>query len=68
MPLSFIFFVLLKTLSDEKYNKNFKIIVIFIIFFTLFIFLHWPYLWTLSLSEWLNFSVHFSSNEPNGLL
>ena len=65
MPLSFIFFVFLKTLSDEKYNKNFKIIIIFIIFFTLFMFLHWPYLWTLSLSEWLKFfSPFFQAMNP----
>ena len=28
-------------------------------FYILFLFLHWPYLWSLSLSEWLNFFVPF---------
>ena len=65
IPFSFIFFIFLKHLSDDKYEENIKTIFIFVIFFTFFLFIHWPYLWTLSLPEWLNFfSPFFQAMNP----
>ena len=55
IPISFIFFILMKSLSENEIKKNIEILLAFIFLLILFLFLHWPYLWTLSLHNWLNF-------------
>lgn len=55
IPISFIFFILIKSLSENEIPKNIKTLIFFIFFLIIFLFLHWPYLWTLSLQNWLNF-------------
>ena len=59
LPISFIILLLLEYLSDNKHKKFFKNFVIFLSFYVFFLFIHWPYLWTLSLSDWLNFFTPF---------
>ena len=55
MPLSFLFIIFLKSLSENKLIENLKILIFFIFFYIIFLFLHWPYLWTLSFDQWANF-------------
>lgn len=59
LPLSFIVFLFFKTLDDNYYKKNFKILFLFAFIYIFTLFLHWPYLWTLNLSEFLNFFTPF---------
>ena len=60
-PISFIFICLLKCVNEKEYAGNFKTILIFIFFYILSLFLHWPYLWTLNINEYLNFFSVFKS-------
>ena len=65
IPLSFLFLILIKILNDNKILDNLKIILIFTFFFIFFSFSHWPYLWTLTLENWLNFfSPFFQAMNP----
>ena len=59
LPISFIILLLLQYLSDNNNKKFLKNFVIFLGFYFFFLFIHWPYLWTLSLSDWLNFFTPF---------
>lgn len=60
-PISFIFICLLKCMNEKEYASNFKTILIFVFFYILSLFLHWPYLWTLNINEYLNFFSVFKS-------
>ena len=60
-PISFIFIYLLKCFNEKEYTDSFKIIFLFIFLYILSLFLHWPYLWTLNLNEYLNFFSVFKS-------
>ena len=65
IPLSFLLIILIKILNDNKILENLKIILTFVIFFIFFSFLHWPYLWTLSIENWFNFfSPFFQAMNP----
>ena len=55
VPVSFIFLLILKVLANNNYNFFFKSLIIFIFFYLFFLFIHWPYLWTLNYSDWVNF-------------
>ena len=55
LPISFIIILLLEYLSDNDHKKIFKNLLIFLSFYIFFLFIHWPYLWTLSLNDWSNF-------------
>ena len=59
IPISFIFIILIKLLNDEKIAYNLKIIIYFTFFTVFFLFIHWPYLWTLTLENWFNFFTPF---------
>jgi hypothetical protein len=65
LPLSFFLTIFLKGMSENKLIKNLKIIIFFIFFYLIFLFLHWPYLWTLSFEQWTNFfSPFFQAMNP----
>ncbi len=55
LPVSFIFLVLLETLNSKNPNKNFILILIFSTLYLIFLFLHWPYMWTFDYTQVLNF-------------
>ena len=55
IPLSFLFILLFNSLNIKKNKKNLIIFLIFITSYSSFLFIHWPYLWTLELNQWLNF-------------
>ncbi len=59
LPISFIILLLLQYLSDNNNKKFLKNFIIFLSFYFFFLLIHWPYLWTLSLSDWLNFFTPF---------
>jgi len=59
LPISFIILLLLQYLSDNNNKESLKNFVIFLSFYFFFLLIHWPYLWTLSLSDWLNFFTPF---------
>ncbi len=59
LPLSFTILLLLEYLSDNNHKKFIKNFVVFLSFYIFFLFIHWPYLWTLSLSDWFNFFTPF---------
>lgn len=59
LPFSFLILILFEYLADINHKKFIKKLTLFLMFYILFLFLHWPYLWSLSLSEWLNFFVPF---------
>ena len=54
-PLCFLFLLFLSSLSNNKNNIMLKYSVVFISSYLIFLYLHWPYLWTLNLNEILNF-------------
>ena len=54
-PISFLLICLFEILNN-KFNKNALVhSVIFLVFFLFFLYIHWPYLWTLNFHEYLNF-------------
>lgn len=55
VPISFIFFLILQYLANNNYKLFLKSLLIFISFYFFFLFAHWPYLWTLNYSDWINF-------------
>ena len=55
IPFSFYILLLFKSISEKKIKDNIKIFFIFTLSFLIFLFIHWPYLWTLNISQWLNF-------------
>ena len=59
IPISFIFLIFIKLLNDDKIENNLKVIIYFTFFTIFFLFIHWPYLWTLTLDNWLNFFTPF---------
>ena len=59
IPLSFLLVLLFSSLSTEQTKNHLKIFSIFIISYFFFLFIHWPYLWSLDLNQWLNFFTPF---------
>ncbi len=55
LPISFIFLFFLETISSKNTLKNLKILLIFITFYLVFLFLHWPYMWTFDYTQIKNF-------------
>ena len=55
IPLTFLILIFFDSLSKNKFSKNIKISLTFILAYFIFLFIHWPYLWTLNVSEWVNF-------------
>ena len=65
IPFSFYILLLFKSISEKKIKDNIKIFFIFTLSFLFFLLIHWPYLWTLNISEWLNFfSPFFQAMNP----
>jgi len=65
IPFSFYILLLFKSISEKKIKNNIKIFSIFTLSFLIFLLIHWPYLWTLNISEWLNFfSPFFQAMNP----
>lgn len=53
LPLSFLFFYFLSTLSKQSDFKNLKKIILFVIITPILLFLTWPYLWSSPLNNFL---------------
>ncbi len=51
LPISFIFLTFLKMLNSNNSIKNLKLLLIFVVFYLVFLFLHWPYMWTFDYSQ-----------------
>ena len=65
LPFSFLVLTLFEYLADIDHKKFIKKLLFFLLLYILFLFLHWPYLWSLSLSEWSNFfSPFFQALNP----
>ena len=65
IPFSFYILLLFKSISEKRIKDNIKIFFIFTLSFLIFLFIHWPYLWTLNISQWLNFfSPFFQAMNP----
>ena len=45
IPIIFIFIYTLSVLSQKKEIKNLKNVILYLFFYFLFLYLHWPYLW-----------------------
>ena len=60
-PISFILIILLKLFDKDNIFKNLKILFLFIFFYLITLFVHWPYLWTLNIQEYLDFFNVFKS-------
>ena len=45
IPVIFLFIYFLSVLSNKKEIKNFKTIIIYLLLYFFFLYLHWPYLW-----------------------
>ncbi|MDB4339968.1 glycosyltransferase family 39 protein [Pelagibacteraceae bacterium] len=55
VPFTFIILIILKCINSKNIKWNLKIVFIFIFFYIFSLYLHWPYLWTLSFQELINF-------------
>ena len=55
IPLSFYIILLFRCMSENNFKKYIRYSVLFSLFYVFFLFLHWPYLWTLNLHQWTNF-------------
>ncbi|WP_075533980.1 glycosyltransferase family 39 protein [Candidatus Pelagibacter communis] len=61
IPISFIFLIFFEFLSNKSKKEILKKIFIFLITYLIALFVHWPYLWTLDLSQIINFFDPFFS-------
>ncbi len=55
VPISFIGFILIELISNNNFKGLLKILIYFLLSYFLFLFIHWPYLWSLNLSNFFNF-------------
>lgn len=65
VPISFISIILLYLINGNDLKKNIKIFFIFVFIYLFALFAHWPYLWSLSYYNFLNFfSPFFQAMNP----
>ena len=55
LPFTFIFVVLLETINSKYPRKNFILLFIFSFLYLIFLFVHWPYMWTFDYNQIFNF-------------
>ena len=60
IPIAFTFLIFLELLNSREASKNIKNLFIFSFLYLFFLFIHWPYLWTLNLNELINFFDRFT--------
>ena len=58
-PISFLMIKIFKIINNYKNKKNYYELLLYFTFYFLFLFIHWPYLWTLEFSELSNFLLGF---------
>ncbi|MDB9705621.1 hypothetical protein OAA54_01215 [Pelagibacteraceae bacterium] len=60
IPFSFLLLIILKILCTNEIKNNIKNFSYFLTLYLIFIYFHWPYLWTLNYHEILNFFQPFT--------
>ena len=65
LPITFIFLILLELLNPHiKKQKIFKTIFAYLLIYLVFLYAHWPYMWTIDINNISNF---FSPFKVHGL-
>jgi hypothetical protein len=65
IPLTFIFIYFLSVLSQKEELKKLKNIIIYLFFYLIFLYLHWPYLWEEPLVSFFEYINNLNIFGPN---